>query len=54
MKVEFTKLNSANVSVDNLVDETRKYDISEKKKKEEKEKEEKKKKKKDKNKKNKK
>lgn len=28
MKVEFTKLNSANVSVDNLVDETRKYDIS--------------------------
>ena len=28
MKVEFTKLNSANVSVDNLVDETRTYDIN--------------------------
>ena len=28
MKVEFTKLNSANVSVDNLVDETRVYDIN--------------------------
>ena len=27
-KVDFTKLNSANVSVDNLVDESRKYDIS--------------------------
>lgn len=26
-KVDFTKLNSANVSVDNLVDESRKYDI---------------------------
>lgn len=28
MKVEFTKLNSANVSVDNLVDESRTYDIN--------------------------
>lgn len=27
-KVDFTKLNSANVSVDNHVDESRKYDIS--------------------------
>lgn len=27
-KVDFTKLNSANVSVDNLVDTTRNYDIS--------------------------
>lgn len=26
-KVDFTRLNSANVSVDNLVDETRVYDI---------------------------
>ena len=28
MKVEFTKMNSANVSVDNLVDESRVYDIN--------------------------
>lgn len=27
-KVDFTKLNSANVSVDNLVDESRVYDIN--------------------------
>ena len=27
-KVDFTKLNSANISVDNLVDESRKYDIN--------------------------
>lgn len=28
MKVEFTKLNSANVSADNSVDESKKYDIT--------------------------
>ena len=27
-KVDFTKLNSANISVDNLVDESRVYDIN--------------------------
>lgn len=27
-KIDFTKLNSANVSVDNLVDEARSYDIN--------------------------
>ena len=27
-KIDFTKLNSANVSLDNLVDESRTYDIS--------------------------
>lgn len=28
MKVEFTQLNSANVTADNSVDETKKYDIT--------------------------